>query len=107
MRNMEWWYDRQYWLKEQIETCTDENLKKFLIDEKDRQCIKCNSWKPVGHYDSGAMGMCIHPKVYGLHHPSNGCGTVEQTLVFIPAARVHQEIETRWNFGCLLWERKE
>lgn len=108
LRGSEWFFNRRALIGDLIEGSNDEELTIFLKDEKDRMCMKCAFWdERVGHYDSGNMSNCNHPKVVGNHHPSNGCGMVEQTLVYCPtSSRNGQEVQTRWNFGCLLWERK-
>ena len=109
LRGGEWFFERREQIKELIEGSNDEELTVFLKNEKDRMCQKCTHWgNDVGHYDSGNMATCYHPKLSGNHHPSNGCGTHEQTLVYCPVTSIHgQLIQTRWNFGCLLWERKD
>lgn len=114
MRNGEWWFNRRELIKELLEGANDEVLSNFLKDEKDRMCSKCKHWDHahVGNYDSGNIATCLHPKMHGRHHPSNGCGMSEVTLAYVPyTLDPHgdgvQEIETRWNFGCLLWERKD
>ena len=107
LRDSGWWYYRRATLGDLIEEFKDHlKLVKFLTDEKDKNCQKCSYWECVGFYDSGAMGYCKHSKISGQHHPSNGCGMVEQTLVYVDGQQ-NQNIMTRWNFGCNLWERKK
>ena len=79
----------------------------FAYNIKDSSCQKCAYWANSCPYDSGHIGQCTHPKITGgPHHPSNGCGMVEMTLMYIPSCSENQEIFTRWNFGCNLWEKK-
>ena len=79
----------------------------FAYEIKDARCNTCLHWDHefVGNYDSGNVAKCNHDKISGDHHPSNGCGMVEQTLVYCPTSKGSQEIFTRWNFGCHLWEK--
>ncbi len=111
MINGEWWFKRRELIKDLLEGSNDEVLTQFLKDEKDLMCSKCKHWDHnfVGHYDSGNMAICLHPKMLGRHHPSAGCGTAELTMAYVPNVVYNsiQEIQTRWNFGCLLWERKD
>jgi hypothetical protein len=108
MKNGEWWFERRELIKELIDGSNDEVLTQFLKDEKDRNCVKCHFWANVGTYDSGDMGVCQNPKINGRHHhPSSGCGQTEYTMVYVPGSSGKlQEIQTRWNFGCALWVRK-
>ena len=110
LRNGGWFWDRRDKVKDLIEKYKDDPaLVEFLKDEKDRQCMKCESWQNGGSYDSGAMGQCRHDKISGPgHHPSNGCGMSEVTMVYVPDIPhgKSQEIWTRWNYSCALWERK-
>jgi hypothetical protein len=108
MKNGEWWFERRELITELIDGSNDEVLTQFLKDEKDRNCVKCDFWKNVGHYDSGDMGTCQNPKMYGRHHhPSSGCGITEYTMAYVPGTSDKiQEVQTRWNFGCTLWLRK-
>ena len=110
LRGGEWFWNRRELLKSLIEKYdNDDVLVAFLKDEKDRQCMKCQFWQSCGSYDSGAMGQCSHIKTSGNgHHPSNGCGMSESTLVYLPNIehKDPQLIWTRWNYSCALWERK-
>ena len=111
MINGEWWYERRAKIGDLIEEFKDHpDLVKFLKDEKDRNCQKCKYWQNYGSYDSGAIGNCAQPKLTGTnHHPSNGCGTHEMTMMYMPNLNQNQkqEINTRWNFSCALWERAD
>ncbi len=108
--NGNWWYDHAREIKDFIEEAKlrgDDRLVAFLTKEKDKNCRECEHWNLAGHYDSGNMGVCEHPKIAGgRHHPSNGCGTEEITMVYIPSCEMNQEMWTRWNYSCALWKRK-
>lgn len=110
LRNGEWFWNRREQLKRLIEKYQDDaELVTFLKDEKDKQCMKCSFWQSAGSYDSGAMGACSNGKMSGAgHHPSNGCGMTEITMVYLPNVQRDnsQDIWTRWNYSCALWERK-
>lgn len=112
LRGSEWFTNRKdiaqkliSWLCFASPEVPDEILD-FAYNIKDGSCQKCAYWANSCSYDSGHMGECTHPKISGNHHPSNGCGMVEQTLVYVPGLNLKQEIYTRWNFGCNLWEKK-
>lgn len=113
LRDTKWYSDRRdiaqkliSWLCFASPEVPDEILD-FAYNIKDSNCEKCEYWTNACSYDSGRIGQCTHPKITGgPHHPSNGCGMVEMTLMYIPSCSENQEIFTRWNFGCNLWEKK-
>lgn len=81
------------------------------------QCSKCKFWGDgdgTGNpYDAGHMNYCNHRQISGIQHPAFGaCGDLT-TMVYVTyrntktgnwANAEEQKLETRWNFGCILFE---
>ncbi len=70
-------------------------------------CGKCKHWgdgNGTGYpYDAGHMNYCKQSQIRGSQHPSNGaCGELK-TMVYVDGTQT-QEIMTRINFGCVLFE---
>jgi hypothetical protein len=73
------------------------------------KCIDCKHWgegNGTGYpYDAGRVNYCKHLQIDGEQHPSFGaCG--DPTSMVITGEGRPQNILTRWNFGCVLFEQR-
>lgn len=69
-------------------------------------CRNCSLWgngDGTGFpYDAGHVNICRHPQIDGDQHPSYGSCGEPVTMVYSGEIKA-QTIQTRWNFGCVLF----
>ena len=75
------------------------------------KCCECKYWG-IGDgtgisYDSGHVNDCNHPQIAGNQHPYYGACGDPTSMVIVAGLNKPQFIQTRRNFGCLLFERIE
>lgn len=81
-------------------------------------CRNCRYWGDGDGtgmpYDAGHMNNCRNKQISGDQHPSYGVGGETKTMVYSNywrrdsntyAGTEKQIIETRWSFGCNLFEQ--
>lgn len=73
------------------------------------RCYDCKYWGDgtgTGHpYDAGHMNYCKHICIDGMQHPSYGACGDATTMIYTGAEK--QEVMTRGNFGCILFEQRK
>lgn len=74
------------------------------------RCYDCKYWgdgSGTGYpYDAGHVNYCKNPQIDGDQHPSYGaCGDI--TSMVIVESISPQQIQTRGNFGCVLFVQRK
>lgn len=73
-------------------------------------CRECRFWGDGDGtglpYDAGHVNICKNPQIDGDQHPSYGACGEPVTMIYSGSIK-KQTIQTRWNFGCVLFVNRK